>query len=142
MAARITPVSMRGMRLLGRALPRAALRAPPASSALPASAAMSMSANSPRMFSAGTTVLRAAKKEGEELAQPASPLTSQLGRTGLHDFHLEHGAKMVPFAGYVMPLTYADVGQGECQNEPRGEQCQGLGGGAWGAAVVRAVTFT
>jgi glycine cleavage system aminomethyltransferase T len=37
----------------------------------------------------------------------------QLKRTGLYDFHLENGARMVPFAGYSMPLLYGDVGQGE-----------------------------
>ncbi|MEJ2762328.1 MAG: glycine cleavage system aminomethyltransferase GcvT [Gammaproteobacteria bacterium] len=28
-------------------------------------------------------------------------------RTALYDLHLAHGAKMVPFAGYAMPLQYA-----------------------------------
>ncbi|MEM9708683.1 MAG: glycine cleavage system aminomethyltransferase GcvT [Pseudomonadota bacterium] len=31
----------------------------------------------------------------------------ELKRTGLFDLHLEHGAKMVPFAGYDMPVQYA-----------------------------------
>ncbi|KAF8739530.1 hypothetical protein AX14_009300 [Amanita brunnescens Koide BX004] len=34
-----------------------------------------------------------------------------LRQTGLYDFHVQHGAKMVPFAGYSMPLLYGDVGQ-------------------------------
>ena len=29
-------------------------------------------------------------------------------RTPLHPLHLEHGAKLVPFAGYEMPLNYPD----------------------------------
>ena len=29
-------------------------------------------------------------------------------RTPLHDFHLAHGARMVPFAGWDMPVQYAD----------------------------------
>lgn len=33
------------------------------------------------------------------------------GRTGLYDFHLKHDAKMVPFGGFDMPLTYGKVGQ-------------------------------
>jgi hypothetical protein len=37
----------------------------------------------------------------------------QLRRTGLYDYHVENGAKMVPFAGYDMPLTYSGVGQGK-----------------------------
>jgi hypothetical protein len=49
-----------------------------------------------------------------QLFSEFDPLTvQQLRRTGLYDFHLEHGAKMVPFAGYSMPLSYGDVGQGE-----------------------------
>jgi hypothetical protein len=39
-------------------------------------------------------------------------LTQPLRRTSLYDFHIKHGAKMVPFAGYDMPLVYGDVGQG------------------------------
>ncbi|EGN96970.1 hypothetical protein SERLA73DRAFT_185236 [Serpula lacrymans var. lacrymans S7.3] len=35
----------------------------------------------------------------------------ELKRTGLYDFHVENGAKMVPFAGYSMPLAYGSVGQ-------------------------------
>lgn len=31
---------------------------------------------------------------------------SELRRTALHDLHLELGAKMVPFAGYEMPVQY------------------------------------
>lgn len=38
--------------------------------------------------------------------------TQPLRRTSLYDFHIKHGAKMVPFAGYHMPLVYGDVGQG------------------------------
>ncbi|KAF8468115.1 hypothetical protein DFH94DRAFT_795943 [Russula ochroleuca] len=34
-----------------------------------------------------------------------------LRQTPLYDFHIKHGAKMVPFAGYHMPLVYGDVGQ-------------------------------
>ena len=37
-------------------------------------------------------------------ATPAPPL---LRRTALYDLHLAQGARMVPFAGYAMPLQYA-----------------------------------
>lgn len=37
---------------------------------------------------------------------PAAPETLQ--RTALHGLHLELGAKMVPFAGYDMPVQYPD----------------------------------
>ncbi|HFB54660.1 MAG TPA: glycine cleavage system protein T, partial [Hellea balneolensis] len=32
--------------------------------------------------------------------------TQTLHRTKLYDLHVEHGAKMVPFAGYDMPVQY------------------------------------
>ncbi|PSR72206.1 hypothetical protein PHLCEN_2v11913 [Hermanssonia centrifuga] len=37
-------------------------------------------------------------------------LSGELKKTGLYDFHVENGAKMVPFAGYSMPLAYGSVG--------------------------------
>ena len=39
-------------------------------------------------------------------------LTEQLGKTPLYDYHVAQKAKMVPFAGFSMPLQYGDVGQG------------------------------
>lgn len=36
----------------------------------------------------------------------------QLRRTGLFDYHVQNGAKMVPFAGYEMPLSYEGVRDG------------------------------
>jgi aminomethyltransferase len=38
---------------------------------------------------------------------------SNLGKTDLYDLHLAHGAKMVPFGGYSMPVQYNDLGVGE-----------------------------
>ncbi|KAL1590246.1 hypothetical protein WHR41_01437 [Cladosporium halotolerans] len=38
---------------------------------------------------------------------------SNLGKTDLYDLHLAHGAKMVPFGGYSMPVQYSDLGVGE-----------------------------
>ncbi len=35
-----------------------------------------------------------------------SAMTEAAGRTGLYDLHLELGAKMVPFAGWDMPVQY------------------------------------
>lgn len=37
-------------------------------------------------------------------AEPAQALK----RTALHDFHVENGGKMVPFAGWSMPIQYKD----------------------------------
>ena len=36
-----------------------------------------------------------------------------LDRTLLYDLHIRHGAKMVPFAGYSMPVKYSDLSVGE-----------------------------
>jgi hypothetical protein len=33
-------------------------------------------------------------------------MSSDVARTPLHAFHLRHGARMVPFAGYAMPVQY------------------------------------
>lgn len=41
----------------------------------------------------------------------------QLRRTGLYQFHIDNGAKMVPFAGYAMPLSYGNVGAGAFVSE-------------------------
>ena len=30
-------------------------------------------------------------------------------RTALYDFHVQKGGKMVPFAGYAMPVSYPDL---------------------------------
>lgn len=39
----------------------------------------------------------------------ASSPSEALGKTQLYDLHEAHGAKMVPFAGFAMPLQYADL---------------------------------
>lgn len=39
----------------------------------------------------------------------ASNSSEALHKTQLYDLHEAHGAKMVPFAGYSMPLQYADL---------------------------------
>ncbi|KAI0040064.1 glycine cleavage system T protein [Auriscalpium vulgare] len=43
----------------------------------------------------------------------------QLRKTGLYDFHVNNGAKMVPFGGYQMPLSYGNVGQVTSHNHVR-----------------------
>ncbi|KCZ52850.1 glycine cleavage system aminomethyltransferase GcvT [Hyphomonas pacifica] len=37
----------------------------------------------------------------------SDPTTENLKRTPLYDVHVEHGAKLVPFAGYEMPVQYS-----------------------------------
>ncbi len=35
-------------------------------------------------------------------------LQSNLKKTPLYDFHIEHGGKIVPFAGWAMPVQYKE----------------------------------
>ncbi|WP_460806232.1 hypothetical protein, partial [Nocardiopsis aegyptia] len=35
-----------------------------------------------------------------------------------YDFHVQHKAKMVPFAGYSMPLSYGETGQSKSHRPP------------------------
>lgn len=44
------------------------------------------------------------------------------GRTALYDLHLQHGAKMVPFGGYSMPVQYSDLSVGDSHAWTR-EKC-------------------
>ncbi len=46
---------------------------------------------------------------------PRRSRQENLQRTVLAPFHEKHGAKMVPFAGFSMPLEYS-VGQGAAQS--------------------------
>ena len=48
-----------------------------------------------------------------------------LKRTALHDYHVELGAKMVPFAGYAMPVQYPD-GVLKSHLHTREQGCAGL----------------
>lgn len=43
-----------------------------------------------------------------EQRRSASGVAASLQKTGLYDTHVSHGAKMVPFAGYLMPVQYSD----------------------------------
>ena len=45
-------------------------------------------------------------------SQPSST-EEPLKRTALYDLHVDHGGKMVPFAGYSMPVQYSDLSVGE-----------------------------
>ncbi|QRV89721.1 glycine cleavage system T protein [Ceratobasidium sp. AG-Ba] len=49
----------------------------------------------------------------------ASKTDAPLHKTGLYDFHVANEAKMVPFAGYSMPLQYGSVGQVASHNHVR-----------------------
>lgn len=45
--------------------------------------------------------------------------TAPSKRTQLYDLHIKHGAKMVPFAGFDMPLQYADLSHSESHHWTR-----------------------
>eukprot|EP00158_Paraphelidium_tribonemae_P003987 Partr_v1_DN26508_c1_g1_i1_m3588 putative The glycine cleavage system catalyzes the degradation of glycine (By similarity) len=45
-----------------------------------------------------------------QLRRSAESTAKSLKKTALYDLHVEAGAKMVPFAGWLMPVTYADQG--------------------------------
>lgn len=59
----------------------------------------------------GERVLSSRATQAQPVAQEPPP--PQLKTTPLHDFHLKHGGKMVPFAGYSMPVQYADQSIGK-----------------------------
>lgn len=48
-----------------------------------------------------------------ERRHPVSGAAPSLKRTGLYGLHMTHGANMVPFAGYLMPVQYSDLGVSE-----------------------------
>ncbi|XP_025202867.1 aminomethyltransferase, mitochondrial isoform X2 [Melanaphis sacchari] len=43
-----------------------------------------------------------------KLRSPARSYANDARKTRLHEFHVRHGGKMVPFAGYMMAVKYAD----------------------------------
>jgi hypothetical protein len=45
--------------------------------------------------------------------------STQLRQTPLHNLHVAHSAKMVPFAGYAMPVQYPDLSLVESHNWTR-----------------------
>ncbi|KAL2858318.1 hypothetical protein BJX68DRAFT_228411 [Aspergillus pseudodeflectus] len=55
---------------------------------------------------------------GVRYASTAVPVGS-LRKTQLYDLHLEKGAKMVPFAGFAMPLQYSDLSHVESHHWTR-----------------------
>lgn len=87
---------------------RAALR-------LAAAAPAPASASAPRVAPTAACAPQAIK-----LFHTVSPRQSN-ARTGLYDFHVANGGKMVSFGGYDMPLSYGDVGQVASHHHVRNE---------------------
>src|SRR5688572_29077055 len=46
--------------------------------------------------------------EPDASSSPSAP-SAALKRTPFHEFHLSAGARMVPFAGWEMPLVYSSI---------------------------------
>ncbi|CAI7663913.1 unnamed protein product [Penicillium discolor] len=58
---------------------------------------------------ANAPVAAVASRAVNQAVRYASNSSEPLSKTQLYDLHVEHGAKMVPFAGFDMPLQYADL---------------------------------
>ena len=52
-------------------------------------------------------------------AAPVVRSDAELSKTGLFDFHVRNGAKMVPFGGYSMPLNYKSMGHSASHHHVR-----------------------
>lgn len=83
---------------------------------------LTTSASTPRSGISPHTRLNASGshiKSGGRLPQSRQASSSALSgdgglnHTALHELHLAKGGKMVPFAGYSMPVHYSDLGVGE-----------------------------
>lgn len=59
--------------------------------------------------SAVTVVPQLSAKRFARHASSSSP-SAELAKTPLYDLHLAHGAKMVPFGGFHMPVQYSGLG--------------------------------
>jgi aminomethyltransferase len=51
---------------------------------------------------------RLAQADKKTVARRYFSAEAELKKTVLHDFHVAHGGKMVPFAGWSMPIQYKD----------------------------------
>ncbi|KAJ5561924.1 hypothetical protein N7535_003613 [Penicillium sp. DV-2018c] len=62
-----------------------------------------------RSSRANITAAAKAPLAANQTVRYASSSNEPLSKTQLYDLHVERGAKMVPFAGFDMPLQYADL---------------------------------
>lgn len=70
---------------------------------------LSSAVRAPRTSGARITARAAIPQVQVQAVRYASSSSEPLRKTQLYDLHEAHGAKMVPFAGYSMPLQYADL---------------------------------
>ena len=52
--------------------------------------------------------------------------SGDLLKTAFYDLHVEKGGKMVPFAGYSLPVQYSGLGVLKEHLHTRAESCAGL----------------
>lgn len=64
---------------------------------------------SPQTPGARVTARAAIPQVQTQTVRYASNSSEPLRKTQLYDLHEAHGAKMVPFAGFSMPLQYSDL---------------------------------
>ncbi|GKZ18180.1 aminomethyltransferase, mitochondrial [Aspergillus brasiliensis] len=93
--ARAAPVAVNGTSLLPRQLAASPRALRSAVSSIPAARSL------PRVTSLSA-------QGGVRYASSAAP-SGPVKKTQLYDLHLARGAKMVPFAGFSMPLQYSDL---------------------------------
>lgn len=81
----------------------------------PASASISCVASHPhrRVRPVLRTKLAGLLPQCRQASIDASSSDGGLNHTGLHEFHVSNGGKMVPFGGYSMPVQYSDLSVGE-----------------------------
>lgn len=111
------------LRAGGAAATTAALPAllPPTAAAGPAAAAPR---GQPQQQQRGLHNIYALKNKRN--ASSALPEPKQPARTALYDFHVERQGKMVPFAGYVLPVQYGSVGIADSHLHTRRQGCASL----------------
>lgn len=94
----------------------------PAASALAAlSPATPCQPRQPRRGLHAIYTLKNKRNESSALPPPTQP-----GRTALYDFHVEHNGKMVPFAGFSLPVQYGAVSIGDSHLHTRAQGCASL----------------
>ncbi|KAJ8656363.1 glycine cleavage system T protein [Lichtheimia ornata] len=64
-----------------------------------------------RLHRAPQSLLSIATRSVSQRFYAAAASEEKLKKTALYDFHVEQGGKMVPFAGYSMPVQYKNMGQ-------------------------------
>lgn len=81
----------------------------------------SSGANSPaiRPLANRTSILFQQNNVARRNATTATASGVNLKRTQLYNLHVDRGAKMVPFAGFSMPLQYSDLSHVESHNWTR-----------------------